>query len=73
MSKPAPDFEISMMRRFCSDLATLQPSARRRVLAYVCARVDSLPALSADSGGTDEEHEEELPMMPHLHGAAAAE
>ena len=73
-----PDFEITMMRRFCHDLAQLQPDARQRVLAYVSARIDSLPVLAAVGGGTEEDADEteksdmfkDVPMMPQMKGAA---
>jgi len=74
MSIPA-DHEITMMRRFCHDLATLHPSARRRVMAYVCARIESLPTIAAVGGGTeDDDHAvmfDDAPQMPALKGAAA--
>jgi hypothetical protein len=52
MSK-APDYELSTITRIVHQLAALQPSARRRVLAYVCARVETLPVIAAVGGGTE--------------------
>ena len=70
-TKYKPDHEMAVMQRGLRELAALSPPGRRRVLAYWCARVDSLPTLAADSGGIEDEHDEELPVMPHLQGAAA--
>lgn len=71
------DHEMSVMTRFCRDLATLPPPARRRVMAYVCARLESLPVIAAVGGGTDGGEQNDLldagiPQMPPLHGAADA-
>lgn len=65
----AIDHEMEIMRRGVRDLASLAPPARRRVLGYWNARVDSLPVIAAVGGGTEDEHEQELPMMPILQGA----
>jgi hypothetical protein len=64
------DNEMAVLGRGIRDLASLAPPARRRVLAYWNARVDSLPVIAAVGGGTeDDEQEHELPMMPMLQGA----
>jgi hypothetical protein len=71
--RATPDHEITMMQRFCRDLAHLQPGARRRVLAYVCARVDTLPVIAAVGGVVDDgEHHADMFTgdLPHLKGAA---
>jgi hypothetical protein len=76
------DEEMATMNRICQQLALLHPPARRRVLAYVCSRSESLPVLAAVGGGTEEEpgaplfpdgpDGSEPPMMPALHGGARA-
>jgi hypothetical protein len=63
------DNEMAVLGRGIRDLASLAPPARRRVLAYWCARVDSLPVIAAVGGGTEDDDEQELPMMPMLQGA----
>jgi hypothetical protein len=76
MSARHPDYEITVMNRFCRDLATLAPPARRRVLAYVCARVEALPVVAAVGGGTEDDSGGDgglfsgVPDMPTLKGAA---
>jgi hypothetical protein len=62
------DNEMAVLGRGIRDLASLHPPARRRVLAYWNARVDSLPVIAAVGGGIEED-EQELPMMPMLQGA----
>jgi hypothetical protein len=72
---PPVDHEMQMMIRISQMLATLPPPGRRRVLAYVCARVDSLPVIAAVGGGTEGDSTgnmfdaEDPPMMPPLAGA----
>jgi hypothetical protein len=77
------DGEMVAINRICQQLALLRPDARRRVLAYVCARSESLPVLAAVGGGIEDEPttppmfnvedvpEGEPPMMPSLAGARA--
>jgi hypothetical protein len=69
---------MAVINRLCQQLALLTPSARRRVMAYINARAESLPVLAAVGGGTSDEPasmfdvpEDEPPMMPPLHGARA--
>jgi hypothetical protein len=80
MSKKLPpiDHEMLMMSRIAQMLATLPPPGRRRVLAYVCARAESLPVVAAVGGGTEDDqptmfdHQGEgdhVPTMPALAGA----
>jgi hypothetical protein len=69
---PPIDHEMMMMTRIAQMLATLPPPGRRRVLAYVCARAESLPVIAAVGGGTeggDEQpgiFDDHVPMMPAL-------
>ncbi len=73
MSVPS-DNEITVMRRIIHDLASLHPGARRRVMAYVLARVEALPVIAADGGGAEDDNEVmfgDVPQMPPLKGAAA--
>ena len=70
MSKLVIDIELNSIRRICRELALLPPGGRRRVLAYVNARVESLPVLNAvgggtEGGGTETDSEfDEVPMLP---------
>jgi hypothetical protein len=70
---------MATMQRICQQLALLHPPARRRVLAYVMARSETLPVLAAVGGGTESDEPgaplfpdgpdgSEPPMMPPLHG-----
>jgi hypothetical protein len=67
MSK-APDYELATITRIVHMLAALKPSARRRVMAYICARIDALPVIAAVGGGAEEEpsEAEPLPMFPQV-------
>ena len=38
-----PDHEMQIMRRTLRELAILTPEGRNRVLAYLTARIDTLP------------------------------
>jgi hypothetical protein len=80
MTKKLPpiDHEMAVMTRISQMLATLPPPGRRRVLAYVCARADSLPVIAAVGGGTEDDQpaqlfdqgdDDHVPMMPALAGA----
>lgn len=46
------DHELAVIRRIFSQLATLAPPARRRVVDYVSARCDTLPVLASVGGGS---------------------
>jgi len=69
-----PDVEMATMNRFCQQLISLNLSARRRVLAYVNARAESLPLDDmANRAQRDEDRNAELaeldpPHMPPLLG-----
>jgi len=70
MNKRNPDHELTVMQRGLRDLAALSPTGRRRVLAYWCARAEVLPA-NSEPHGEQQLDIEDVPMMPHLKGAAA--
>jgi hypothetical protein len=59
-----PDYEFKAIQIICHQLASLQPQARRRVLGYVNARVDSLPVVAAVGGNGDgaEDASTEMPL-----------
>lgn len=57
------DHEITMMVKICQQLATLQPGARRRVLAYISARVETLPVIAGVGGGVEEDPTTDQPFM----------
>jgi hypothetical protein len=73
------DGEMTAINRICQQLALLHPPARRRVLAYVCARAETLPVLAAVGGGVEGDTltapmfpdgpDDEPPMMPPLGSA----
>jgi len=44
MTRRDPDYEMQFMQRGLRDLARLSPPGRRRVLAYWCARAETLPS-----------------------------
>jgi hypothetical protein len=68
--KHKPDFEMEIMRRGLRDLASMSQQGRRRVLAYWCARAETLET-AEDGLGEQQLDIEEVPMMPALKGAAA--
>jgi hypothetical protein len=71
MNKRNPDHEMTVMQRGLRDLAALSPPARRRVLAYWCARAEAMPADGVIDHGEQQLDIEDVPMMPPLKGAAA--
>jgi hypothetical protein len=52
--KITQDNELIALGRICDLLALLNGPARRRVLSYILARVESLPVIAAVEGGEPE-------------------
>lgn len=69
--KHEPDHEIEIMRRGLRYLTSLPPAGRRRVLDYWNSRAETMPLAGEDHGGQQLDIEADVPMMPHLKGAAA--
>jgi hypothetical protein len=69
-TKHSPDAEMRIMQRGLRELAGLSPAGRRRVLAYWCARVETMPAGDGKLGPQQLDIED-VPQMPALRGAAA--
>ena len=66
-----PDHEMNIMQRGLRELGALPPAGRRRVLAYWCARAETMPATVAETAGEQQLDIEDIPTMPPLRGAAA--
>ena len=43
MARHKPDHEAALMQRLLRELQRLPPPGRRRVVAYVAARIDEMP------------------------------
>jgi hypothetical protein len=54
------DNEMAVMVKICQLLATLQPTARDRVMNYVSARAASLPVIAGVGGGIEPETEQPI-------------
>jgi hypothetical protein len=67
-----PDHEIQLMQRVLRDLRELTPAGRVRATAYWSDRIGEMPDDPGERHGDQQlDIEEQLPMMPHLKGAAA--
>lgn len=71
MTKHRPDREIVLMLRVLRDLEALPAAGRHRVLAYWCARVETMPPPAGDTADEQQLDIEDIPQMPALRGAAA--
>ena len=63
------DVESSVLHSVLRLLAQVDPSGRRRVLAYWCARAETLPLINAHGDVLDEHPvEDEPPMIKFIRG-----
>lgn len=63
------DVESSVLHSGLRLLAQVDPSGRRRVLAYWCARAETLPLINAHGDVLDEHPvEDEPPMIKFIRG-----
>jgi hypothetical protein len=72
-TKHKPDLEMEIMRRAWRDIASLGTAGRRRVLAYLSARIETTPPPIGDghAGEQQLDIEEALPVMPATRGAVS--
>jgi len=57
------DHEMAVMVKLCQLLATLQPSARDRVMNYISARAGSLPVIAGVGGGIEGDTRDDQPLI----------
>jgi hypothetical protein len=51
------------LHKLCQLLATLQPSARDRVMIYISARAGSLPVIAGVGGGIEGDTRDDQPLI----------